>query len=213
MIGESDYSFPFRAKRSFSDLYRYISSLQATVIRNRLLGSLRQAGKKTAAIPANWVYVNSTIPLLSASFFEAMTSTVHAKSAADLLKAKIVLLESAAKEYTESFPKHSGTAPLPPRSTVILTGATGTLGSYLLQELFIDSTVEKIYAINRPSRKSGAERQAEALVQRGLDPAILKSERVVLVDADLAQPDFSIPAAQFKEVSTSPTLILCRDLF
>ena len=54
----------------------------------------------------------------------------------------------------------------PRQETVLLTGSTGSLGSYLLENLCSASTVEKIYCLNRCD--DGKERQREANSSRGL---------------------------------------------
>lgn len=53
--------------------------------------------------------------------------------------------------------------------TVVLTGSTGSLGSYLLDSLRSDRTVDKVYCLTRDGTK---ERQQKAFQERGLDRII-----------------------------------------
>ncbi|KAL8280977.1 hypothetical protein RQP46_006656 [Phenoliferia psychrophenolica] len=183
-------------------------SLQATVLRNRLLAGLRQTGKVTEPPPANWVYANSTLGLLSSSFLLAATTSSFALATADPAE-RVRLLESTAAKYSQNFGRHVGSKAIPDNvKVVLLTGATGTLGCYLLQALVDDPEVALVYAVNRPASKSGSVRQAEALLDRGLSPAILDAGRVVVVDADLSRSDFGIAPALFNEMRDSVTLIV-----
>lgn len=180
-------------------------SLQATVLRNRLLAGLRQTGKTTEPPPPNWIYVNSTLASLSSSFLLATTTSSFAPAVADPA-ARVQLLETTAARYSQNFAAHSGSRALPEKKTVLLTGATGTLGSYLLAKFVDDPDVALVYAVNRPASKPGLERQVEALVDRGIDPSILKNGRVMVVEADLSRSDFGIPSSLFNEVRTRPCI-------
>ncbi|KAJ5622949.1 acetyl-CoA synthetase-like protein [Penicillium lividum] len=173
-------------------------SLQATMIRNRLLATLRSKGKDVKIIPANWVYLNSTLPLLSVSFYQLFTSSFQVRSASEIMREKVDLLNKTSSEYIRRLKSSK-------KAAVILTGSTGTLGCYLLQELVKDLDVGTIYAVNRPSSETGPERQRSALIKRGIDPDILSSDRVVMVDADLALPHFGITKDLFEQASL-PTL-------
>ena len=120
-------------------------SLQATVLRNRLLAGLRQTGRTTEPPPPNWIYVNSTLASLSSSFLLATTTSSFAPAVADPA-ARVQLLETTAARYSQNFAAHSGSRALPEKKTVLLTGATGTLGSYLLAKFVDDPDVALVYA-------------------------------------------------------------------
>ncbi|KAJ5805816.1 acetyl-CoA synthetase-like protein [Penicillium pulvis] len=171
-------------------------SLQATMIRNRLLATLRSEGKDVKNIPANWVYLNSTLPLLSASFYQIFTSSFQARSASEIMKEKVDLLNKTESEYIRRLKSSK-------KAAVILTGSTGTLGCYLLQELVRDLDVGTIYAVNRPSSETGPERQRSALIKRGIDPDILSNDRVMHKSVELIihnawRLDFNLGLNSFK---------------
>ncbi|KAI1767436.1 acetyl-CoA synthetase-like protein [Hypoxylon sp. FL1150] len=87
----------------------------------------------------------------------------------------------------------SATNPRVPQS-VLLTGTTGSLGTYLLSALqALPSTqVRRIFCLNRAPDASS--KQAAALKSRGLPPAQESSGRVVF----LTVPDFSAPRLGLK---------------
>ena len=88
--------------------------------------------------------------------------------------------------------------------TVLVTGTTGALGTYLLAELVANDAVSKVYAVNRPSSSSSLDmkgRQDKALLGRGLKASdILSSKKVTLVEADLSIPGFGVPKELYEEV-------------
>jgi thioester reductase-like protein len=184
-------------------------SLQATVIRNRLHSALRETIKSPPALPPDWVYANSTIPRLSAAFYQAATMDSLTSGPASTMSS-VDMLEATIQKYTSNFPQHIGTRALPKHHTILLSGATGTLGCYLLSAFAKDPKVSRVYAINRPSsRKSGYQRQIEALRNRGLDTSILHDGSVVLIDADLSKTHFAISdRALLDQMQASVTCIV-----
>lgn len=86
---------------------------------------------------------------------------------------------------------------------VLLTGSTGSLGSFLLESLLKDTSVNKVYAYNRPSRGGVRilDRQTEAFEDRGLDAALLSSEKLVLVEGDSALEHLGLGPDVYEQVS------------
>ncbi|KAJ0349754.1 hypothetical protein COL154_005833 [Colletotrichum chrysophilum] len=74
--------------------------------------------------------------------------------------------------------------------TVILTGSTGNMGSYLLDELVRNPQVSKVICFNR-SPDGGAGKQEKAMEERGLvSPS--KSGKVEFFHINLAQPNMGL---------------------
>lgn len=85
----------------------------------------------------------------------------------------------------------------------LLTGSTGSLGSFLLESLLKDTSVSKVYAYNRPSRGGVRilDRQTEAFEDRMLDTALLSSERLVFVEGDSALEHLGLEPDVYEQVS------------
>lgn len=109
----------------------------------------------------------------------------HAKDSERQIMAKI------RKKYTENL-----TAGKPGRpnaadqgQTVLITGTTGMLGSYVLDLMARSPNVKKIICLNR-DEDGGASRQANAMETRGLDPNY--TDKAEFYHCDMSRPDFGL---------------------
>ncbi|KAK7994340.1 thioester reductase domain-containing protein [Apiospora marii] len=73
--------------------------------------------------------------------------------------------------------------------TVLLTGSTGMLGSYMLDIMAHSPRVRKIICLNRPD-DGGAEKQAAAMKERGLDASYV--DKVEFLKIDASQPKLGL---------------------
>lgn len=106
------------------------------------------------------------------------------------------------------------TADLPPaslrkqkvkgKSCVLLTGSTGSLGSYILNVLMNDDNVEQIWCLNRSS--DAQERQTVTNSERGLRTDF--SSRVRFVNAHLSHPNLGLDNEMYDELVHKVTHII-----
>ncbi len=90
--------------------------------------------------------------------------------------------------------------------TVILTGSTGSLGTYILatlQQLPRDK-VAKVYCLNRS--KDGREKQNAALTLRGIPP--LRDDRFIFLEAKYDSPRFGLSSGIFNQLLAEATVII-----
>jgi thioester reductase-like protein len=73
--------------------------------------------------------------------------------------------------------------------TVVLTGSTGMLGSYLLDLMVNNSRVKTVICLNKAD-DGGAKKQLEAMKSRGLSTSYAKAE---FRHVDISLPDFGLP--------------------
>lgn len=169
---------------SSSDLFTQgCDSLQATMIRNRLRNALPTHCKHK--INQNVVFEH---PRLNDLTRHVVALLSHKEVSHSTLLASQDL-KRMVKKYTTGF------ATMPPKqvkqggNVYLVTGTTGSLGSYILSELIASSECEKIYAVNRPNTTVGLlERQKKALKSRGLDESLALSSKVQLLEVDLSRP-------------------------
>ncbi|KAJ8488944.1 hypothetical protein ONZ45_g13773 [Pleurotus djamor] len=164
-------------------------SLQATWIRNAILGALRKKQPPINSVPQNLVYDHSNIASLAQYVYGLVTGS--AASSTSVLEATLHDINSALVRYTHKFPVRTaatngatnGSVLPSKRDVVLVTGTTGSLGSGVLAKLAEDPTVGEIYAVNRASEGSPLlKRQKAALRSRGYDEGIATSPKVHLLE-------------------------------
>jgi thioester reductase-like protein len=92
---------------------------------------------------------------------------------------------------------------------VVLTGATGFLGTHILHLLRENSKVDRIYCLLRGGGPFAAQKRvSEALFQRGMPPLEPHQDKVVCLPCDLAKGDLGLSEEQLREISSGATKII-----
>ncbi|KAJ6780154.1 hypothetical protein PWT90_01970 [Aphanocladium album] len=180
-----------------------IDSLQVINIAKRITAGLRGAGveEKLAKLPPRDVYAQSTISKLSHFLFNRIHGTQSNSS-----HSNVELLQSLVDKYSADLSRITDSRP-PAKSagkTVLLTGSTGSLGSYFLHFLIHDAGVAKVVCLNR-SEDGGRAKQLEANKERGLST---KFDKVAFFRADMSQPDFALKSEDLKDLQQSVDSII-----
>ena len=100
--------------------------------------------------------------------------------------------------------------PLPSNTlqTVILTGSTGTIGSYLLRALLAHPEISHIYCLNRSASSETKQRIHNAQTDPTL-PTSFPADRVTFLEAELSNSTtLGLAAPDFARVSNTATLII-----
>ncbi|TFK53343.1 putative aminoadipate reductase [Heliocybe sulcata] len=188
-------------------------SLSATFLRNRIIGALRLSENPAAKVAAatvsqNFVFANSTIVSLATAIRNLISPLANGHVPEH---SHVAVMEQLILKYSADMPtlSASSAAALPPKSTVLLTGTTGGLGSSMLWMLLEDEMVERVYAFNRKSsRASLAERQKVAFEDRGLPVHLLESPKLVLVEGEESSHNLGLDSALYNELRTTCTRII-----
>ncbi|KAJ6583069.1 hypothetical protein DFH09DRAFT_978909 [Mycena vulgaris] len=193
------------------DIFQHgCDSLQATWIRNSLLGALRESAQlDTREDTRNFVYEHPTITRLTQFMLAVASGTQDAAASGGSTSS---VMQAMTKKYTQDFPSHTGARAVPPASekVVLITGTTGELGCYLLARLLADDAVVQVYALNRaaPHRPALRERQALALLDRGLHSNLLDSPKLSLLEGDIGSSEFGLSVAVYQKIQQSVTYII-----
>lgn len=86
---------------------------------------------------------------------------------------------------------------------VLLTGSTGSLGSYVLDQLLAESRVKHIYCLNRGP--NSLQRQHKSQLSKGLQNL---TEKVTCLDADLLKDSFGLPVETYQALLQETTHII-----
>lgn len=178
--------------------------MRATWLQNNLLNILRSIDIETESIPLNFVYLHPTIGSLS-RYLSGVACGHHSDPTEGILE----LMNHLAKKYSTGFLQHKARlSDAPVSETILLTGSTGGLGSYILEHLVLDNTVSKIYCLNRKGQVGSLERQKAAFMKRGINNAVLNSDKLVFLEGEVDHPYLGLLEQQYEEVRESITCVL-----
>ncbi|KAJ7625813.1 putative nonribosomal peptide synthetase [Roridomyces roridus] len=203
-----------RPLRAGDDLFdQGFDSLNATFLRHRIVGALRNSEHKDAAakIPQNIAYSHPSIQDLTSAIVRLVRGGDAAASDSDSVDDHKAAVEAMISKYSHGFDRPIPPIATTPRSSdavVLLTGTTGALGSHILAMLLESASVQRVYAFNRRGRTPISERQHDAFVDRGLNTELLSSAKLVYLEGDTAKSDLSLPADVWTELRDKITVVI-----
>ena len=182
-----------------------IDSLQAMVITREMKASMRGAALKEELIDefsTSDVYMNPTITSLAAH----VSDMFHLERS--VVNNSVDNMQQLFDRYMKSLPPKSAllrTAPTQPESYVVmLTGSTGSLGSYILDSICNTSSIVKVYCLNRSA--DAAERQVSIQSERGL--RMPKLDSISFLHADLSKPLLGLTEDDYNQLLREVTHII-----
>lgn len=89
---------------------------------------------------------------------------------------------------------------------VLLTGSIGNLGSFMLDALLKDTSIERGYVYNRPATGSitSQDQQKDAFLDRGFELELSDSDRLVYMAGDSAPPKLGLSDKVYEECVITP---------
>lgn len=176
---------------SFFD--RGMDSLQALQLTRALRRALRRPG-----IGLSTVYQNPTIPQLTLALLDqSSTPNDH-----DLMGSLLATYRELVQQIpVPKLPVSSPTEPV----DVILTGSTGTLGTYTLRALLDRPGIGHIFYLNG-SQGGGREIQSYRFAATGLTADF--DDRVTFIQADLSNPSLSLDEGTYNELRSRVGLVI-----
>lgn len=163
-------------------------------------------GFDLASFSPNLIYLHPSLSSLTQATMKLMQDGQVSENAiqeAQLQERDEILTEFIAKIDS---PRINATSEnLPISQTVLLTGSTGTLGTYILDALFKDTSVVHIHCLNRKADSLEVQRQKSAFYH--LDSA-LDSSRVTFWHADLSRNDLGLEPELLRLLQESTTAII-----
>lgn len=158
-----------------------VDSLQVINSAKMVTAGLKTSGSEVQIQPRD-IYNNPSVSQLSGHIFAKVSNSNETHDEQDVLK-------DILNKYSTPVPLNKNkSAAAMAGQTVLVTGTTGSLGSYLLDLLEQEPRVDRIICLNR-STGGGKDRQIEGNVKRGLNTSLSKAE---FYQADLSQPDFGL---------------------
>ncbi|KAF4617234.1 hypothetical protein D9613_005789 [Agrocybe pediades] len=192
-------------------------SLSATILRRRISGalkSLKGPSKDSAlqAVTQNTIYTYPTINALATYLCSLVSGQEQAQlDSVALLEKRMQNIEEMVRKYSLPPASEAQNASLPPppaTSVVLITGSTGSIGSYVLEGLIRDTRIKRIYTLNRPAKSPLYERHVEAFKQKGFDVGLLDGGKVIFLHGDLASELLGLDEIIYQEIQNSVDAII-----
>ncbi|KAF2172613.1 hypothetical protein M409DRAFT_35387 [Zasmidium cellare ATCC 36951] len=120
-------------------------------------------------------------------------------------------VDGYAKKYTSDFVRRSANSPSKSdaSSVVLVTGATGSVGSHLVAHLAALPNISKVICLNRPSRSLGPDaRQQQALKDRGIDISERDLAKCIALASDTSKPRLGLAEDQYTELTKTVTHVV-----
>jgi acyl-CoA synthetase (AMP-forming)/AMP-acid ligase II len=183
-----------------------VDSLQVMTIRRRLVqglprDSIIQAGAITGAL----IYKNPTVCQLAAAILNlARNGDIKSSESAESRR----LADDLLLKYTKDLPPRlDRSRDKTPNSDyhIVLTGSTGSLGSYILDHLIQAESVKEVWCLNRST--DAESRQARLNAKRGLRSDFAASN-VRFLQAKLSEERLGLQETDYNDISERVTHII-----
>jgi nucleoside-diphosphate-sugar epimerase/aryl carrier-like protein len=177
-----------------------LDSGQAVYLSEILRGAASFPVDAKRAIMLQTVYANPTVQQLSSTIHSVLHGHGEKQPYREL---KIrTILQKYASDIPERIP---GSVPFDNVHTVILTGSTGSLGSYILSKLIKDPQVAKVYCLNRSVAR---EKQIASFREKGLSFDCYELAKMEFLQVDLSQKMFGLRSDIYDELLHSVDTII-----
>lgn len=173
-----------------------MNSLQAIQMRGSIVQDLDLGGNGND-LSQNIVFESSTIENLARHLYELRQGQTP-----DIQDPKVAM-RALIQKYSVTQQHTPGSKPLPDAQVVLLTGATGGLGSQLVSQLSFNPSISKIYCLLRGHEP--LTRLHSSLQDRKLD---LQTSKITALASDLTLPTLRLDEATFFEMQSSITHII-----
>ncbi|KAI0543404.1 hypothetical protein F4679DRAFT_568949 [Xylaria curta] len=168
-----------------------VDSLRVINLCRWLRVGLMEAGLNDAAtlVTIGAIYKHQTLRRLRSYLYSLVTPDGNASSL-NYKEHELQTMKQVWKKYSKGLPKPQPNrrAAMTNGQTVILTGSTGMLGSYMLDRLLSDPQVAHTHCLNR-GEAGGAKQQERSMLLRGLS---VNFSKCTFHTADMSQNDFAL---------------------
>ncbi|KAI9677125.1 MAG: putative NRPS-like protein biosynthetic cluster [Bathelium mastoideum] len=184
---------------------RGIDSLQATILRRLLTASIRATHAAFGSgadhvlpvekITNDFVYLHPSITKL-------VEALIPKHSTLNGVKSETETIEQLINKYTNRC--ESGDY----KKCVVLTGGTGSLGCFFLEQLLHDDSVARVICLNRPGKEGPLDAQKLATQLRGITVGDEMWAKVEVVQTNTAAPCLGLTKPKYEQVATAATHIV-----
>ncbi|KAF1806067.1 hypothetical protein V8B55DRAFT_1592110 [Mucor lusitanicus] len=176
-----------------------LNSLSAIQLRNRI-------AEYFDMVPQNFLFQHPSI----VSMREALMSDQQEDASEQVEKQyqrTQQLAESYIKMAKKDFPRARNFYNENKSKVILLTGVTGSLGSFMLRDLLQDPTVDKVYCCIRGKDSQLRDRLVEAFESRSLDTSLLNTDRVEVLPMRFSEPFLGLTEERYYQLKQEVTIV------
>lgn len=154
------------------------------------------------------------IALASESKYERATPSLSPRLSAETdVAARQAVIDAYIKKHVRTFSFSPSSSkfdhvPIPDTFCVLVTGATGSLGSYLVAHLSSLSDVQTVICLNRHSRKDPTLRQKEAFESKSIFLSSESLSKIRVFETDMAKPNLGLSESDYETLLHSVTHVI-----
>lgn len=177
-----------------------LDSLQTMQLGKVLQTAVQSHHPESGLISAQNIYANPTVEQLSQFVYSIIHGTVERGIS------RTEKINGLVEKYTFDLPELTvNIEGADKKHAVILTGSTGSLGNYLLSLLVNDTTVSKVYCLNRSDAK---DRQIKSFQEKGLVFDSDAEAKVEFLQASFGAERFGLDSSKYDEMVRSVDTII-----
>jgi nucleoside-diphosphate-sugar epimerase len=148
-----------------------LDSLMVLQLSTKINQSFQPKLPHSIACSPAFIYRNPSVSRLTRALIDQFGHGHHLAAEDNLLSSREERMSVMIHKYTANLPRRQEAIPIlhSRAKSVLVTGTTGALGSYLLHHFVSDSRVDRVYCLNRDI--NAASKQKKSFLDRGLDPS------------------------------------------
>ena len=179
-----------------------VDSLQTTRMWRTIKHNL-DLGEGAQSLSQNVVFEKGNVRELAQHLYELRTGeATEVKSEVDVMREMI--------EKYSHFTQHFATSRVQPQKNVVLvTGATGNLGAWIVVELLKRPNVAEVWALVRaPGQAAAGARVMQSLAARNIKLSDADLSKLRAVPSDLSQPNLGLDSHELNHLLSSLTCVI-----
>jgi thioester reductase-like protein len=179
-----------------------VDSLQATQIRRSIVREL-DLGDCGVELSQNIVFEEGTVKALAKNLYHRRTGQkIQSEN-------EIQLMQDMIEKYSHFIQHHPTLNKQPDGELVLVTGATGNLGAFIVSELLKRPTVSEVWALVRaPGQAEATARLLKALADRKINLTDEEALKLRAIPSDLSQPDLGLDPCTLEGLLSSLTCVI-----
>ncbi|KAI9478296.1 MAG: hypothetical protein EXX96DRAFT_570312 [Benjaminiella poitrasii] len=157
-------------------------------------------------VPQNFLFEHPTVN----SMRDALL-TDKKEDLSEIMEKRVQQTQELAEDYIKranaDFPVAKNDYSDKQDKVVLLTGATGSLGSFMLRDLLEDKEVKKVYCCVRGKPEQLFDRLVDAFESRSLDVSLLKTGRVEALPMRFSEPFLGFAEEKYNQLREEVTIV------